>query len=96
MLLLLPCISLLDQQIRDVERRTARLLKELPGNVNTNDNASQYRDVDLLLSLPGVDRPLPPPSFPKPNASFAIEIVKHSDVMQERLPLRNRVQKVAQ
>jgi transposase len=50
-LFLLPRIILLDQQIRDVEGRIARLLKELP--VNANDNAKP-RDVDLLLSLPGL------------------------------------------
>lgn len=54
MLLLLPRIYLLDQQIREVERRIAQLLKELPENVDTNGNALQHRDVDLLLSLPGV------------------------------------------
>lgn len=48
----LPRIILLDQQVRDVERRIARLLKELPENAD--DNPRKYRDIDLLLSLPGL------------------------------------------
>ncbi len=51
-LFLLPRIILLDQQIKDVERRIARALKELPENAD--GNSCQYRDVDLLLSLPGL------------------------------------------
>jgi transposase len=53
-LLLLPRISQLDQQIRDVERRLARLLKELPINPNPNEGTCEHRDIDLMLSLPGV------------------------------------------
>jgi transposase len=53
-LFLLPRIILLDQQVRDAERRIARLLKQLPQNVDTNGDASKHRDVDLILSLPGL------------------------------------------
>jgi transposase len=51
-LFLLPRIILLDQQVRDIERRIARLLKDLPENVD--GNTSKPRDIDLLLSLPGL------------------------------------------
>jgi len=51
-LFLLPRIILLDQQVRDVERRIAGLLKALPENVDGSSGKS--RDVDLLLSLPGL------------------------------------------
>jgi len=51
-LFLLPRIVLLDQQVRDVERRIARALKELPENVD--GNVRKPRDIDLLLSLPGL------------------------------------------
>jgi transposase len=49
-LLLLPRLSLLDEQIRDVARRTAKLLKDLPPNADPNGNAREHRDIDLLLS----------------------------------------------
>ncbi len=52
-LLLLPRITMLDQQVRDVNRRTARLLKDLPPNTTT-DNVPKMRDIDLLLSMPGL------------------------------------------
>ena len=51
-LFLLPRILLLDQQVRDVERRIARVLKELPENADVD--CSKPRHVDLLLSLPGL------------------------------------------
>jgi transposase len=53
-LLLLPRITQLDQQTRDVQRRMDRLLKQLPAKVDENGNSSKHRDVDLLLSLPGI------------------------------------------
>jgi transposase len=53
-LFLLPRLALLNVQIKDVARRTAKLLKELPENLDPNGNAREYRDVDLLLSLPGL------------------------------------------
>ena len=53
-LLLLPRLALLNVQIKDVARRTAKLIEELPENVEQNGNAREYRDVDLLLSLPGL------------------------------------------
>jgi transposase len=51
-LFLLPRIVLLDQQVREVERRIAHVLKELPENAD--GESSKPRDVDLLLSLPGL------------------------------------------
>lgn len=54
MLLLLPRITLLDRQLRDVERRMERLLKELPVDAEANGSSCKPRDIDLLLSLPGV------------------------------------------
>jgi len=53
-LLLLPRIIMLDQQVRDVNRRTARLVKDLPGNATTDTNVPKLRDIDLLLSMPGL------------------------------------------
>ncbi len=51
-LFLLPRIVPLDQQIRDVERRIARVLKDL--RENAGGDPGKPRDVDLLLSLPGL------------------------------------------
>jgi transposase len=51
-LFLLPRIILLDQRVSDVKRRIARLLKELPQNAD--DRSGKPRDIDLLLSLPGI------------------------------------------
>jgi transposase len=48
---LLPRIVFLDQQVRDVERRIARLLEELPENAG---DSAKPRDIDLLMSLPGL------------------------------------------
>ena len=53
-LLLLPHLALLDEQIKDVARRTAKPLKDLPQNPDPNGNAREHRDIDLLLSLPGL------------------------------------------
>lgn len=50
-LLLLPRIVLLAEQVKDVERRITRLLEELP---ETPDGNNKPRDIDLFLSLPGV------------------------------------------
>jgi len=53
-LLLLPLLALLEQQIRDVARRIARQLKDMPENTDPKGNPCKHRDVDLLLSLPGL------------------------------------------
>ncbi|HWF48027.1 MAG TPA: transposase [Bryobacteraceae bacterium] len=53
-LLLLPRLALLDQQIRDVARRIGRALRELPASIDPNGKPCKHRDVDLLLSLPGL------------------------------------------
>jgi transposase len=53
-LLLLPRLALLNEQIRDVARRTAKLLKDFPQNADLNGIVPEHRDVDLLLSLPGL------------------------------------------
>ena len=55
-LLLLPLITLLDQQKRDVGRRAARLLKQLPANSDADAKTIKPRDVDLLLSMPGLGK----------------------------------------
>jgi hypothetical protein len=52
--LLLPRLALPNEQIRDVARRTAKLLKDFPQNADLNGNVREHRDVDLLLSLPGL------------------------------------------
>ena len=52
--MLLPRLALLDEQIRDVARRTAKLLRDFPQNADLSGNAREHRDVDLLLSLPGL------------------------------------------
>jgi transposase len=53
-LLLLPRLALLHEQIRDVARRTTKLLKDLPQKADPHGNAREHRDIDLLFSLPGL------------------------------------------
>jgi Transposase IS116/IS110/IS902 family len=51
-LLLLPVITLLDKQVRDVERRVKQLLKALCGE--QNEETSEVHDLTVMLSIPGV------------------------------------------
>jgi transposase len=55
-LLLLPRLRLLRQQRAEVARRLRKLLDELASPDNTEGEAEEHRDAEVLLSLPGVGR----------------------------------------
>jgi transposase len=55
-LLLLPGLRLLRQQRAEVARRLNKLLSELASPDNTEGEAAEHRDAEVLLSLPGVGR----------------------------------------
>ncbi len=84
-LLLLPQVALLDQQLREVGRRIKQLLKTLEQVGNS--------DVSIVLSIPGIGPAQAQRCFQKHRGRSASEIITRSAVSLAQQPLlQNKVQ----